>query len=180
MKSVFPKIAAYGFVGLWIASWLLAAAGQVPRSPLLDSWEQHGKLAQSSEFGLEWISLGPVMNSARAETVQADPARPGTMYAAFGAGNLWKTTSNGLTWRPIFNNQSALGIGAMVLAPSNPDVIWLGTGVNLKKPRNFTHPGTGVFRSRGIGPRHGVCMVAERPIRVAIRWTCAQVAERGC
>lgn len=147
MKPAFLKIFACCFVGLWIASCLIAAFAQGPRTPLLDSWDQHVNLVRSSEFGLEWISLGPVMNSARAETVQADPARPGTLYAAFGAGNLWKTTNNGLTWKPIFNDQSALGIGAMVLAPSNPDVIWLGTGVNLKKPRNFTHPGTGVFRS---------------------------------
>jgi photosystem II stability/assembly factor-like uncharacterized protein len=126
---------------------LVLAAGQQLRTPLLDSWEQHVKMRETSEFGLNWIQLGPVMNSARAETVQCDPSRPGTMYAAFGAGNLWKTVNNGLTWKPVFNNQSALGIGALVLSPSNPNVLWLGTGVSLKKPRNFTHPGTGVFRS---------------------------------
>jgi photosystem II stability/assembly factor-like uncharacterized protein len=66
---------------------------------------------------------------------------------AFGSGNLWKTTNHGLTWKPIFENQSALGIGDIALAPSNPDIIWLGSGESLKKPRNFTMPGTGVFRS---------------------------------
>ena len=122
-------------------------AGQEARSPLLASWERHVKLQQSSEFGLDWIPLGPVMNGSRAETVQGDPAHPGTLYAAFGAGNLWKTVNNGLSWTPIFDDQSALGIGYFVLAPSNPEILWLGTGVNLKKPRNFTQPGTGVFRS---------------------------------
>ncbi len=117
------------------------------RSPLLDSWEQYRKLREGSEFGLEWISIGPVMNSARVEAVQLDPAHPGTMYVAFGSGNLWKTVNNGLTWSPIFENQSALGIGDIALAPSNPRVIWLGSGESLKKARNFTMPGTGVFRS---------------------------------
>ena len=116
-------------------------------SPLLGSWEQYLKLKKESEFNLDWISLGPVMNSARIEAVQCDPARPGTMYVAFGSGNLWKTTNHGLTWKPIFENQSALGIGDIALAPSNPDIIWLGSGESLKKPRNFTMPGTGVFRS---------------------------------
>jgi photosystem II stability/assembly factor-like uncharacterized protein len=116
-------------------------------SPLLGSWEQYLKLKKESEFNLDWISLGPVMNSARVEAVQCDPARPGTMYVAFGSGNLWKTTNHCLTWKPIFENQSALGIGDIALAPSNPDIIWLGSGESLKKPRNFTMPGTGVFRS---------------------------------
>ena len=133
-----------GFVLAWTCPFI---ASQQARSPLLDSWEQYLNLKKDSEFGLKWISVGPVMNSARVETVQCDPARPGTMYVAFGAGNLWKTTNHGLTWKPLFDNQSALGIGDVALAPSNPDIVWLGSGVNLKKPRNFTHPGTGVFRS---------------------------------
>ncbi len=124
---------------------------QSPRSPLLDSWEQYLKHKENSDFGLEWISIGPVMNSARVEAVQLDPAHPGTMYVAFGSGNLWKTTDGGLTWKPIFENQSALGIGDIALAPSDPRVIWLGSGESLKKPRNFTMPGTGVFRSEDGG-----------------------------
>ena len=75
------------------------------------------------------------------------PGKPGTFYAAFGSGNLWKTTNNGLSWKPIFEDQSALGIGDIALAPSNPEVIYLGSGESLKKARNFTMPGTGVFRS---------------------------------
>ncbi|MFC1556225.1 hypothetical protein ACFL67_03995, partial [candidate division KSB1 bacterium] len=125
----------------------LTARAQDARSPLLDSWEQHIKMRNESEFRLDWIPLGPVLNSARVEAVQCDPTRPGTMYAAFGSGNLWKTTNHGLSWKPIFENQSALGIGDIALAPSNPDIIWLGSGESLKKPRNFTMPGTGVFRS---------------------------------
>jgi hypothetical protein len=120
---------------------------QSPESPLLDSWKRYLELKASSEFGLEWVSVGPVMNSARAACVQGDPTRPGTLYAAFGPGNLWKTTNNGLTWKPIFENQPTLGIGDVALAPSRPETIWLGTGVDLKKPRNFTMPGTGVYRS---------------------------------
>jgi photosystem II stability/assembly factor-like uncharacterized protein len=118
-----------------------------PENPLLASWERHREMRAGSEFGLEWIPVGPVMNSARAACVQGDPTRPGTLYAAFGPGGLWKTTDNGLTWKPIFENQPAPGIGDVALAPSRPETIWLGTGVDLKKPRNFTMPGTGVFRS---------------------------------
>lgn len=125
----------------------LTVAAQEPESPLLDSWQQYLRMKETSEFGLKWVALGPVMNSARVEAVQLDPAAPGTMYVAFGSGNLWKTVNHGLTWKPIFEGQSALGIGDIALAPSDPNVIWLGSGESLKKARNFTMPGTGVFRS---------------------------------
>lgn len=141
----------YCIIILFITGTCLQAMAQESRSPLLDSWEQYLKLKKNSEFGLEWISIGPVMNSARVEAVQCVPSKQGTMYVAFGSGNLWKTTNNGLTWKPIFENQSALGIGDIALAPSNPDIIWLGSGESLKKARNFTMPGTGVFRSENGG-----------------------------
>ena len=120
---------------------------QQPRSPLLDSFETYQQLKRESVFGLPWTCIGPVVNSARVESVQLDPTRPGTIYAAFGSGNLWKTTNNGVTWQPKFENQASHGIGDIALAPSNPNVIYLGTGESLKKARNFTIPGTGVYRS---------------------------------
>lgn len=123
------------------------ARGPEPQNPLLKSWARHLEMRTDTSFGLEWVSLGPVMNSARAACVQGDPTRPGTLYAAFGPGNLWKTTDGGLTWAALFENQPVLGIGDVALAPSRPETIWLGTGVDLKKPRNFTMPGAGVFRS---------------------------------
>ncbi len=139
-----PNLVAFVLMILW-AGGLTSA--QEAKSPLLASWEQYLEHKNSSEFRLEWISLGPVMNSARVEAIQCDPARPGTWYVAFGSGNLWKTVNHGLTWKPIFENQPALGIGDIALAPSDPDIIWLGSGESLKKARNFTMPGVGVFRS---------------------------------
>ncbi len=116
-------------------------------SNLVKSFEQYVQMKAESDYGLKWIPLGPVMNSARVEAVQADPARPGTMYAAFGSGGLWKTTNDGLTWDPIFENMQVLGIGDIALAPSNTDIIYLGSGESLKKARNFTMPGNGMYRS---------------------------------
>ncbi len=122
-----------------------------PSSPLLASFAVYEQMKASTAYGLEWIPIGPTINSARADAVQVDPSRPGTMYLAFGSGNLWKTTNNGLSWKPIFEEQPALGIGDIALAPSNPDILYLGTGESLKKPRNFTMPGTGIYRSDDAG-----------------------------
>jgi photosystem II stability/assembly factor-like uncharacterized protein len=113
----------------------------------MESWPSYLRHRESTPFKLEWIQLGPVINSARVDAVQCDQTRPGTWYAGFGSGNLWKTSDHGLSWKPLFENQPALSIGDFTLAPSNPLIIYLGTGEYLKKPRNFTLPGTGVFRS---------------------------------
>ena len=121
--------------------------GQQPASPLVQSFANYQKLRAATEFGFDWINVSPVVNSARVEAVQLDPSRPGHMYVAFGSGNLWKTTNNGINWRPIFNDQASYGIGDFALAPSNPEIIYLGTGESLKKARNFTIPGTGIYRS---------------------------------
>jgi photosystem II stability/assembly factor-like uncharacterized protein len=124
---------------------------QQPASPLVNSYKEHLLKKDESIYGLNWIQLGPTINSALVETLQVDQNHPGVMYAGFGSGNLWKTINNGLTWKPIFENQSAYGIGDIALAPSNTDIIYLGTGETLKKPRNFTMPGTGIYRSNDGG-----------------------------
>jgi len=124
---------------------------QQTKSPLVQSYKEHLKLKTNSHLNLKWISLGPVLNSARVESIQVDEKNPGTMYVAFGSGNLWKTTNNGISWKPIFNDVPSIGIGDIALSPSDPNIIYLGTGESLKKARNFTMPGTGIYKSIDAG-----------------------------
>lgn len=145
MRKVFPIFFILSCVLIKVST------SQQPESPLVSSFAEYKQMKEETLFGLEWISLGPVVNSARVEAVQLDPTHPGTMYVAFGSGNLWKTVNNGLTWTPIFEDQAALGIGDIALAPSNPEILYVGTGESLKKPRNFTMPGTGIFKSEDGG-----------------------------
>ena len=120
-------------------------------SPLVNSFTDYKNLKKNTPLNVEWISLGPVLNSARVESIQVDEDNPGTMYVAFGSGNLWKTTNNGMSWKPIFNDVPSLGIGDIALAPSNKNIIYVGTGESLKKARNFTMPGTGIYKSTDGG-----------------------------
>ncbi len=108
-------------------------------------------MKDTGKFNLSWISLGPTVNGARADVLQVDTAHPGTMYVGFGSGGLWKTTNNGITWNSIFENQAGYSIGDFAIAPSNPNILYIGTGEHLKKPRNFTLPGTGMYRSADAG-----------------------------
>lgn len=141
----------------FIISLLLAAIfpaisnAQQQSSPLQSSFEQYQEMKGRSNFNLDWVSVGPMVNSARADVVQADPQHPATLYVGFGSGGLWKTTNNGISWECVFQDKASLGIGDFKLAPSNSNIIYLGTGENLKKPRNFTLPGTGMYRSADAG-----------------------------
>jgi photosystem II stability/assembly factor-like uncharacterized protein len=121
------------------------------QSPLEHSFTTYQAMKKDTRYNLNWISLGPMVNSARADVVQVDASHPGTMYVGFGSGGLWKTVNNGVNWNCIFQDQASQGIGDMELAPSNPNIIYLATGENLKKPRNFTLPGTGMYRSDDAG-----------------------------
>lgn len=125
--------------------------GQQIPSPLVASFQTYKEMKANTPYKLHWISIGPTVNSARADVVQVDATRPGTMYVGFGSGGLWKTINNGISWTCVFQEQASLGIGDMELAPSDPNIIYLGTGENLKKPRNFTLPGTGMYRSNDAG-----------------------------
>lgn len=144
----FQLLIIANFILLWSAQ---TRAQEQPLSPLMKSHEVHSKMKSNTPYGMEWIQLGPTLNGARVEAVDAHPSQPGTIYVAFGSGGLWKTINNGLSWRPIFENMPSLGIGDIALAPSNPNIIYVGTGESLKKARNFTMPGTGIYRSNDAG-----------------------------
>ncbi len=139
------------FIQLLVTIITISVWAQQPSSPLVASFKQYQSMKEKTTFNLEWIALGPVLNSARADVIQVDPIHQGTMYVGFGSGGLWKTINNGISWSCIFEGQPSLGIGDMELAPSNPSIIYLGSGENLKKPRNFTLPGTGMYRSSDAG-----------------------------
>ena len=145
------------------------AFAQQPFSPLVASFETYRRMKDETRYNLEWISLGPTVNSARADVVQVDALHPGTMYVGFGSGGLWKTVNHGVTWNSIFEEQASLGIGDVELAPSNPNIIYLATGENLKKPRNFTLPGTGMYRSDDAGK-------SWRHIGLDDSWSIAEIA----
>lgn len=134
-----------------INSCFAFAIAQQPTSPLVHSFQSFKEMREQSNFKLSWVPLGPTLNSARADVVHVDKDNPGTMYVGFGSGGLWKTINNGLSWKSIFENEAIFSIGDFAVAPSNSDVIYLGTGEHLKKPRNFTLPGTGMYKSEDAG-----------------------------
>ena len=75
---------------------------------------------------LKYRYIGPVGN--RFSAVAGVPGDPNTYYAGAASGGIWKTTDGGIHWEPIFDKQPVSSIGALAVAPSDPNVVWAGTG----------------------------------------------------
>ncbi|MEZ5316904.1 MAG: FlgD immunoglobulin-like domain containing protein [Vicinamibacterales bacterium] len=116
------------------------------------AWADHERMRAASEFaGMSWDALGPSRQSARVEAIALSPSDPFTMYVGPGAGNVWKTVDNGITWTPIFEHESAFAIGDIAVAPSDDRVVWVGTGEVQPRHSGPAFAGTGVFKSTDAG-----------------------------
>jgi photosystem II stability/assembly factor-like uncharacterized protein len=107
-------------------------------------------LRASSALG-EWplTCIGPTVMGGRITDIDVDPRSEGTWYVAYASGGLFRTTTFGQSWTPLFDNQAALGIGDIAVSPANPDVLWVGTG-ECNSSRS-SYAGAGVFRSTDAG-----------------------------
>ncbi len=89
--------------------------------------------------------IGPGTMSGRVTALTVAPNDRDIIYAGTASGGLWRSTSSGVDWEPLFDDQDILSIGSVAVAPSNPDVIWAGTGEG--NPRNSHTSGRGIYRS---------------------------------
>jgi photosystem II stability/assembly factor-like uncharacterized protein len=92
--------------------------------------------------GLRWRLIGP-HRGGRVSAVAGIPGDPATFYMGTPGGGVWKTTDGGQVWRPIFDDVHVASIGAIAVAPSNPKIIYVGTGEQT--------PGNGVYKSTDAG-----------------------------
>ncbi len=98
--------------------------------------------------GLTWRDIGPY-RAGRTKAAVGIPGKPNVFYIGVVNGGVWKTTDFGRTWNPIFDQQSTGSIGAIAIAPSNPDIIYVGSGEGLQRPDLST--GNGIYRSADAG-----------------------------
>lgn len=81
----------------------------------------------SPASGLRWRMIGP-FRGGRSNAVSGIEGQPNVYYFGSVGGGVWKTSNGGETWEPIFDGQPIASIGALAVAPSNPDIIYVGTG----------------------------------------------------
>jgi photosystem II stability/assembly factor-like uncharacterized protein len=98
--------------------------------------------------GLSYRFIGPDGN--RVISVMGEPGNPLVMYAGAASGGLFKTDDGGARWRPVFDDQEVSSVSALAMAPSDPNVIWAGTGETfLIRPAHAM--GDGIYRSTDAG-----------------------------
>jgi photosystem II stability/assembly factor-like uncharacterized protein len=141
------RVAALGSV---ILIAMLSAPAPAQNAPP----EKASANASESQFNprlyqdLKWRCIGP-FRGGRTVGATGVPGKPNLFYIGVNNGGVWKSTDAGRTWTPIFDGQPTGSIGALAVAPSNPDVIYVGSGEGLRRPDLST--GDGIYRSTDGG-----------------------------
>jgi len=99
--------------------------------------------------GLAFRSLGPAVTSGRISDFAVNPKNSAEYYVASSSGGVWKTVNAGTTYTPIFDGQGSYSIGCVALDPTNPSVVWVGSGENNNQ-RSVSY-GDGVYKSENGG-----------------------------
>src|SRR5260370_6607046 len=101
---------------------------------------------------LRWRSIGP-FRGGRALAVTGVRGQPEVFYFGAVGGGVWRSTDAGRTWKPIFDSQAIASIGAIAVAPSNPQIIYVGTGeADMRSDISY---GNGMYRSSNGGKTGG-------------------------
>ncbi|HZD03380.1 MAG TPA: hypothetical protein VE173_00635, partial [Longimicrobiales bacterium] len=123
--------------------------GPVELVGLTASWRQAPQeppaITEADLAALHPRSIGPAVTGGRIHDLAVPRQDPSTWYVATASGGLWKTTNRGHTWTPLFDDQSVSTFGDVAVAPSNPDILYAGTGE--QNNRQSSSWGSGVYRS---------------------------------
>jgi photosystem II stability/assembly factor-like uncharacterized protein len=96
--------------------------------------------------GLKWRQIGPACFGGRIDDIEAVVSDPKIIFIAAASGGIFKTVNNGLTWKPVFDEEgTSLSIGDLAIAPSDPNIVWAGTGE--PNSRQSSSWGDGVYKS---------------------------------
>src|SRR5882762_9050715 len=136
MKSLHTFRIVLGYALLWSTGFVMAGvnrAQQVPEQLLSE---------------MKWRMIGP-FRARKVNAVAGVPGNAGVYYFGADGGGVWKTTDGGAVWKPIFDKEAAAPIGALALAPSNPNIIYAGTGV--KGVYSDIGSGNGIYKSTDAG-----------------------------
>ena len=141
MTMIKRRLALFALLALGFTAPSLT--GVLPRV-----FAQQGRVDASLYSGLRWRSIGP-FRGGRVNGVSGVPGQPNTFYFGSVGGGVWKTTNAGRTWLPIFDSQPIASIGAIGVAPSNPNIVYVGTGeADMRSQISF---GNGMYKSTDGG-----------------------------
>ena len=119
------------------------------QSPIdLENWKE-----------LKFRNIGPAGMSGRITAIDVDPTDDNKIFLGSASGGVWLSENGGISFTPIFDDQSSLAIGSIKICPKNPSQIWVGTGEG--NPRNSLNTGNGIYKSLD-GGKTWKCMGLEK------------------
>jgi len=137
------------FACIFLQSVNVFAQSTTGRQKLKAFSQQQVLLARSPFKNLQWRLTGPDIRSGRSTDVEGITGNPNIIYAAFATGGLWKTEDAGNTWIPLFDKEATQSIGDIALAPSDKNILYVGTGeANIFRA---SLPGIGMYKSTDAG-----------------------------
>ena len=131
------RIVPAALLGIALTAAAVAASASAPSA-----------VSPSLFSGLRWRLVGP-FRGGRVNAVSGVPGQPNTFYYGSVSGGLWKSANAGRTWTPVFDAQPVASIGALAVAPSDPNVIYVGTGES--DMRDSISFGNGMYTSTDAG-----------------------------
>ncbi len=134
---------------LALAGLLLAPAASAAETTAFAaqtaSTDEAARISEAQLAAFRPRLIGPAVTGGRVHDVEALPNDPSTIFLASASGGLWKTTNRGHTWRNVFSDQAVSTFGDVAIAPSDPNVLYVGTGE--QNNRQSSSWGNGVYRS---------------------------------
>ncbi|HEV2387186.1 MAG TPA: hypothetical protein VGS20_08010 [Candidatus Acidoferrales bacterium] len=140
--------ARFVHVAALLAAGALVAAGSIA-APARAQESAAASTIESAAGTLKMRAIGPAVMSGRIDDVAAVEGDPQIIYLGAAAGGVWKSSDGGMTWVPVFDSEPNPSIGAIAIAPSNPSIVWVGTGeANNRQSASW---GDGVYKSTDAG-----------------------------
>ena len=160
---------------------LLLLCSQISFAQRNKTVKQVDSLASDLFEHFSFRNIGPAFMSGRIADIAIDPTDESVWYVAVGSGGVWKTINAGTTFEPIFDGQPSYSIGCVTIDPSNPFVVWVGTGENVGG--RHVGFGDGIYKSEdgghtwknmGLKTSEHISKIIVHPRDAAIIWVAAQ------
>jgi photosystem II stability/assembly factor-like uncharacterized protein len=135
---------------------------------------------------ISFRSIGPAWASGRISDFAVNPSNHSEIYAAIASGNIWKSTNNGTTWKPIFDKHGSYAIGCITMDPNNYNALWVGTGENNHQRAlgwgdgvYYTEDGGASWKNMGLKESRQIGMIAVDPRNSNVVYVAAEGSAWG-
>ena len=131
-------------------------------------------------MNLSFHSVGPTVMSGRVSAIDVNEEYPTSFYVGYASGGVWRTSNNGISFEPLFENQTTMTIGDIVIDWKHDEIIWVGTGENNSSRSSYA--GNGVYKSMdrgkswyhlGLENTHHIGRIVLHPTQVETIWVAA-------